>query len=319
MFLENSITKTTKTLSSLSPFSILLFSDNVTLDFNGQGGQEFKGQKTGRIYLTTHRMIFNNKKATDPLLSFSAPFVALSSVEVEQPVFGANFIKGFVQAQEHGGYAGRVGFKMVFKNGGAIDFAQSMLRAVQMARRNYQFDAPPPYMPPTGNLYPAPPPAYTPSPQGYYGWHPSTQAFPNQPPPNSVYMHDNPPPYPGIGGQVPAYGGGGPPGAAPPSAGGGWMPAQQMGGGGGGYAPQPQMMGQGGGYPGQQPQGGYPGQPQHQGGGYPGQQPGYNPGYTPAGFQQQPQPQAGGSAMGFNPGFNPGYNPSAPAGNSKCR
>lgn len=104
-------------------FRILLFSDNVTMDFSGQEGP-FKGQKTGRIYLTTHRMIFNNKKSTEALLSFSAPFVSMSSVEVEQPVFGANFIKGIVQAQEHGGFQGRVSFKMVFKNGGAIDFAQ---------------------------------------------------------------------------------------------------------------------------------------------------------------------------------------------------
>lgn len=138
------------------------------MDFNSQNGPQFKGQKTGRIYLTTHRMIFNNKKSTEAMMSFSAPFVSLSNVEVEQPVFGANFIKGFVQAQEHGGFQGRVAFKMVFKNGGAIDFAQTMLRAVQMARRNYQFDAPPPYMPPSGNLYPAPPPSYTPSPQGNF-------------------------------------------------------------------------------------------------------------------------------------------------------
>lgn len=260
--------------------SILLFSDNVTMDFNNQNQPEFKGQKTGRMYLTTHRMIFNNKKATDPMLSFSAPFVALSSVEVEQPVFGANCIKGLVTAQEHGGFNGRAGFKMVFKSGGAIDFAQAMLRAVQMARRNYQFDAPPPYMPPNGQLYPAPPPAYTPSPQGYYGWHPATQAFPSQPPPNSVYMHDSPPPYPGIGGQAPpmqqpAYSGGG---------GGGWMPQQQP-------AQNPGYpMGQGGYNPGGQPQ--YP----------PPQQQGYNPAYNP-GYSH---PQAGGAAMGFNPGFNPG-------------
>lgn len=269
------------------------------MDFTNQGGAEFKGQKTGRIYLTTHRMIFNNKKTADPMMSFSAPFVSLSGVEVEQPVFGANFIKGYVQAQEHGGFAGKAGLKMVFKNGGAIDFAQCMLRAVQMARRNYQFDAPPPYMPPNGNLYPAPPPAYTPSPQGYYGWHPSTQAFPNQPPPNSVFMHDSPPPYPGIGGQAPppqpmqqpAYGQGGMGmgGAA------GWMPQQQ---------------------PQQNPGYGYPGGPgpqqqQQQQPQYPPPQQGYNPngynpnGYNPNGYNQQPPGSAPMGAMGFHPGQGP--------------
>lgn len=47
-----------------------------------------------------------------------------------------------------------------------------------------------------GEWHPAPPPAYTPTP-GYYGWLPS-QVFPNGPNPNAVYMHDSPPPYPGI-------------------------------------------------------------------------------------------------------------------------
>ena len=42
--------------------SILLFCDNVTMEFSGQDGAEFKGSKQGRLYLTTHRMIFNNKK-----------------------------------------------------------------------------------------------------------------------------------------------------------------------------------------------------------------------------------------------------------------
>jgi hypothetical protein len=44
---------------------------NVTA-FNG-------GDKHGRLYLTTHRMIFNNKKSGDPLMSFSFPFIVRSA------------------------------------------------------------------------------------------------------------------------------------------------------------------------------------------------------------------------------------------------
>ena len=64
--------------------------------------------------MTTHRMIFNNKKTDvswkfastgiilktfvkDKMVSFSFPFVALKDVELEQPVFGANYIKGKVR------------------------------------------------------------------------------------------------------------------------------------------------------------------------------------------------------------------------------
>ena len=61
------------------------------------------GDKSGRLYLTTHRMIFNNKKE-DLLKSFSFPFVALRDVELEQPIFGANYIKGKVLAQSDGGF-----------------------------------------------------------------------------------------------------------------------------------------------------------------------------------------------------------------------
>lgn len=61
-------------------YSIILFSDNVTMEFSGQDSTLFKGSKTGKIYLTTHRMIFNNQKSSDPLQSFSFPFVCLSDV-----------------------------------------------------------------------------------------------------------------------------------------------------------------------------------------------------------------------------------------------
>lgn len=92
-------------------------------------------------------------------------------------------------------------------------------------------DAPPPYQPPQGNPHPVPPPAYAPPPQGYYGWVPPYQVFPEHPPVNSVYVHDVPPPYPGI---VPGYQGNG-------------YPQQQ----GGGYSFQqvPGYPTQPGGYP----------------------------------------------------------------------
>lgn len=60
--------------------SILLYCDNVTMEFSGQDRTEFKGSKSGRLYLTTHRMIFNNTSAKDPLHSFSFPFTTLKEV-----------------------------------------------------------------------------------------------------------------------------------------------------------------------------------------------------------------------------------------------
>lgn len=178
---------------------ILLFCDNVIMEFHGQEQAEFIGTKRGRLYLTTHRMIFNAKDQKEKMQSFSFPFVTLSEVVLEQPVFGANYIKGKCRAQPNGNWIGECKFKLHFKSGGAIEFGQAMLRAAAMAQRNgSDNDAPPPYQPPTSDWYAAPPPAYQAAPNGYYGWMPPTHVFPDVPPANSVYMTDMPPPYPGI-------------------------------------------------------------------------------------------------------------------------
>lgn len=179
---------------------ILLYCDQVTIEFHGQEANVFRGTKTGKLYLTTHRLIFNNKDSRDPMMSFSFPFCTLSEVELEQPVFGANYIKGKVRAQPNGNWVGEAKFKILFKKGGAIDFGQAMLKAAQMANSSGMPDAPPPYAPPPGPWYEAPPPAYTPAPGGYYGWVPNLAAFPDPPPAHTVYMTDLPPPYPGISG-----------------------------------------------------------------------------------------------------------------------
>lgn len=63
-------------------FSIILFSDSVVMEFHGQEDAAFRGSKTGRLYLTTHRMIFNNKHLNDSMLSFSFPFCTVSDVSI---------------------------------------------------------------------------------------------------------------------------------------------------------------------------------------------------------------------------------------------
>ncbi|XP_032664656.1 WW domain-binding protein 2 isoform X2 [Odontomachus brunneus] len=178
---------------------IILFCDNVNMEFHGQEQAEFMGKKQGRLYLTTHRMIFNAKDQKEKMQSFSFPFVTLSEVDVEQPIFGANFLGGKCRAQPNGNWIGECKFKLKFKSGGAIEFATALQRAAIMAQRNGPMnDAPPPYTPPTSDWYPAQPAAYQPPPTGYYGWMPPTNVFPDVPPGNTVFMTDSPPPYPGI-------------------------------------------------------------------------------------------------------------------------
>nr|CAG4644991.1 EOG090X0ADZ [Leptodora kindtii] len=189
---------------------ILLYCDNVSLEFNGQDRAEFRGSKQGRLYLTTHRMIFNNKNAKDPLISFSFPFSTLKDIELEQPMFGANYIKGKVRAQPNGGWVGEVKLKLFFKHGGAIEYGQAMLQAALMVKRQYpqtNYDSPPPYQPPARHWQNAPPPAYSAPSAGYYGWVPPTHVFPDAPPVGGVYMMEMPPPYPGLNSNPSGYNG----------------------------------------------------------------------------------------------------------------
>jgi hypothetical protein len=122
------------------------------------------------------QVIFNNKNPKDAMQSFSAPFISMSEVELEQPVFGANYIRGKIRAQPNGNFTGETKFKLAFQSGGCIDFGQALLRAASMAQRNGGGMAPPPYTPPSNGWYAAPPPAYTPS-AGTYGWLPQNSNF----------------------------------------------------------------------------------------------------------------------------------------------
>ncbi|GAB1599387.1 WW domain-binding protein 2-like [Argonauta hians] len=172
--------------------SILIYCDGVQVSF--AGGDLPKGNKKGRIYLTTHRVVFLNNAKQDSLLSFSLPFFTMKEVELEQPVFGANYIKGRVMAEVGGKWSGNAIFKITFNKGGAIEFGQAMLQAGKLVSSylsNYQ---PPPYMPPQEPFYQPAPPAYTAT---NYGWVPY-QTFPNAPPASEVYMTEAPPPYPGV-------------------------------------------------------------------------------------------------------------------------
>lgn len=120
-----------------------------------------------------------------------------------------------VTAQQNGNWTGDAKFKMTFKNGGAVDFGQAIVQLTSfgklrfyvceehwmilcLAKRHQPSGPPPPYMEPNEPSFPAPPPAYSPDPNGYYGWQPPTHVFPSAPPPNTIQMVNAPPPYPGI-------------------------------------------------------------------------------------------------------------------------
>eukprot|EP00073_Rattus_norvegicus_P048513 XP_017450758.1 PREDICTED: postacrosomal sheath WW domain-binding protein isoform X3 [Rattus norvegicus] len=116
--------------------SVLKKCSDVDLSFPQPrpGSNLFSGTKRGTVFLTSYRVIFvTSRSDNDPMLSFMMPFHLMNNCTIEQPIFGANYIKGTIQAAPDGGWEGSATFKIVFRKGGAIDFAQLMAKAASAA------------------------------------------------------------------------------------------------------------------------------------------------------------------------------------------
>ncbi|XP_055465470.1 LOW QUALITY PROTEIN: postacrosomal sheath WW domain-binding protein, partial [Psammomys obesus] len=119
---------------------LLMKSLDVELSFpqSPPGSNLFSGTRRGTLFLTSYRVIFvTSHPNNDPMLSFTMPFHLMSNCSVEQPVFSANYIKGTIQAVPDGGWEGSATFKMVFRKGGAIDFAQLMAKAASATAQGF--------------------------------------------------------------------------------------------------------------------------------------------------------------------------------------
>ncbi|OTF80977.1 WW domain-binding protein 2-like protein [Euroglyphus maynei] len=130
------------------------------------------------------------------LKSLSLPFYTLHDLTLEQPIFGANYIKG--KSTEAGNNA-KFTFKLKFTSGGATEYGQALLNAAKSVRNFQQssaFQPPPAYSNPAGQYYQAPPNVYQPA--YNCGFTLPNDIF-NQPPPAGfIYTSEAPPPYPGL-------------------------------------------------------------------------------------------------------------------------
>lgn len=174
---------------------ILVYSPSVVVTFEKNNNQAANGKKNGSLYLTSHRVIFLNDNVSDELHSFEMPFGTMNDVTLEQPIFGSNYLKGFLSPPQGSNFVGNVPWRISFPKGGCIDFGHALLQAADMAsRQNRPSNAPPPYAPPAGAFYAAPP-DYCSAPQGVGSFQPPS-TFPDRA--TNVFMHEAPPPYPGI-------------------------------------------------------------------------------------------------------------------------
>lgn len=77
----------------------------------------------------------------------------MHDLSLEQPIFGANYIKG--KATEAGN-AGKLTFKLKFSSGGATEYGQALLNAAKSVRQMAQssgFQPPPAYTNPASQYY----------------------------------------------------------------------------------------------------------------------------------------------------------------------
>jgi len=167
---------------------IVNHSKNVTLSFDDasrQCGEIFRGKHKGKVFVTTHRMIFLNDDQRDNLLSFAVAFMYMKNLHVEQPLLGANYISGIAAAHPNGGFQGEVKFQLTYSSGGAID-ASTALREVNSIFHRQTEGAPPSYGMAAANLYEPPPPSYQ-APNNYFA---ETNMFvsPAQAPYEGVYQ-----------------------------------------------------------------------------------------------------------------------------------
>ncbi|XP_067141488.1 WW domain-binding protein 2-like isoform X1 [Centruroides vittatus] len=176
---------------------ILLFCDGVELQFHGEALKQFKGPVKGKLYLTTHRMIFKNDKLQHNLQSFDFPFLSIK-VKLEQPILGPNSIKGVVNAFPGGNWEGVANFELKFLKGGAIDFGRAMLEAAKIVsgRETSGYY----YTPPTNSLYQVPPVVFLPPAGMGFGFFLPVVFFSPQSDESTIFKTDDPPPYPGLEG-----------------------------------------------------------------------------------------------------------------------
>lgn len=141
---------------------IVNHSKNVTLTFDDASrrcGEIFRGKHKGKVFVTTHRMVFLTDDQRDNLLSFAVAFLYMKDLRVEQPIFGANYISGIAAAHPNGGFQGEVKFQLTYSSGGAIDASKALREVNSIFHRQTQA-APPSYGMAAANLYEPPPPSY---------------------------------------------------------------------------------------------------------------------------------------------------------------
>ncbi|KHJ79073.1 GRAM domain protein [Oesophagostomum dentatum] len=113
---------------------ILVFARGVVMTIEENDNQNLQGKYDGALYLTSHRVIFMPEE-NQMFRSFEMPFSSMQDVHLEQPIFGANYLRGIAVAIPGSQLYGEVPWRLTFNKGGCIDFGKTLLEAVDRASR----------------------------------------------------------------------------------------------------------------------------------------------------------------------------------------
>jgi hypothetical protein len=93
----------------------------------------------GTMILTTNRIILLNSKGNGDFKAFDLPLALMFKESFEQPIFGANYIKGTCMPLQPGALPGNPEWKVWFMNGGCGRFLKTWRMAlfkIREASRN---------------------------------------------------------------------------------------------------------------------------------------------------------------------------------------
>ena len=108
------------------------------IEFEVKIDQMGKLKGKGFAFLTTHRIVLVKKdyKQADSFKAFDLPLALMFAESFEQPIFGANYIKGTVKPLNPGSLPSDPKFKMWFMEGGCGKFLKSWRYCLGKLREN---------------------------------------------------------------------------------------------------------------------------------------------------------------------------------------
>ena len=111
----------------------------IEFEIKIEGMGKLKGK--GKCILTTNRIVLVNKSQSDSLKAFDLPLHLMFKESFEQPIFGANYVKGVVKPLVSGSLPNDCQFKMWFMEGGCGKFLKSwrmILHQIRTAQQHQQ-------------------------------------------------------------------------------------------------------------------------------------------------------------------------------------